>query len=103
VIGQWLNDEFTPATLQAVQRYEEKTNVAIMVLDANIEVLTALRAFYENLGSNKDFGLKDQCAEAILGFLQQLGDMIHIFQGQRRRVKLLVDVTENRKNLVSLP
>jgi hypothetical protein len=38
---------YTPTDLQNVQYYEDKTNEAIMALEANVDVLKALRYFYE--------------------------------------------------------
>jgi hypothetical protein len=102
VVGPWLTDEFTPERLQSVQRYEEKITNASMVIEANIEVMTSLRAYYANLADNKDFLMRDSCAEAIVMFLQHLNDMINAFKGQQRRAKLLGEVTENRKVLVSM-
>lgn len=71
-----------------------------MVLDANIKVMTSLRDFYRKLSNNEDFDLKDLCAGDVLAFVQQTTDMIHTFSGYERRIKLLIDMTENRKNLV---
>ncbi|KAF2267133.1 hypothetical protein CC78DRAFT_593648 [Lojkania enalia] len=100
VVGPWLNEEFTPASLQALQRSEEKATNAIMILEANMEVLTGLKKFFEKLTLNKDFDMRDQSAEAITAFVQQISDMIHAFAGHKRRATLLVNITENRKNLL---
>ena len=102
VVGPWLTDEFTPELLQSVQRYEEKITNASMITEANIECLISLRTFYANLKENKDFPLRDPCSEAITLFVQQINDMINAFKGQKRRAKLLGEVTENRKVLVSM-
>lgn len=100
VTGPWLSDETTPESLQTAQRYQEKISHASMVIEANIEIMTSLRTFYAGLAKNKDFDMKVQCAEAISMFVQQINDMIHAFQGQKRRAKLLMDITENRKILL---
>ncbi|KAF1979437.1 hypothetical protein BU23DRAFT_154765 [Bimuria novae-zelandiae CBS 107.79] len=100
LIGEWISDDFTPESLQDVQFLEEKATNAAMVLDANIEVMTSLRGFYEKLQEHNGFDMKDLCAEVVLGFVQQITDMIHTFAGYKRRMKLLIEVTENRKNLL---
>jgi hypothetical protein len=85
-----------------VQFFEEKAITATMVLDANIEVMTSLRGFYAKLLEEYDFDMKDRCAGPVHSFTQQITDMIHTFTGYRRRMRLLTDVTENRKNLVCI-
>jgi hypothetical protein len=100
LVGEWVSDEFSPESLQDVQFFEEKAITATMVLDANIEVMTSLRGFYTKLLENYEFDMKDQCAGSVDSFTQQITDMMHTFTGYRRRMKLLTDVTENRKNLV---
>ncbi|KAF2726701.1 hypothetical protein EJ04DRAFT_173320 [Polyplosphaeria fusca] len=99
-VGIWLNQKFTPRVLQDVQQFEEKASSAVMVLESNMEVMTELRKFYEKLMVNADFPMKDSCVEEATIFIQQLNDMIHAFARQKRRAKLLVEITENRKNLL---
>jgi len=72
-----------------------------MGIEANIEVATSLRTFYAELATNKNFDMGIQCAEAVETFVRQANDMIHSFQWQNRRVRLLFDSMENRKILVS--
>lgn len=92
--------EYTSADLQVVQTYEDKTNEAIMVLEANADVLTSLRQFYERLVENKDFPLKENMAGDISTFTRQVNNMIHDLKMQISRAKLLVRITADRKSLV---
>lgn len=92
---------YTPKSLQAVQHCEDKTNEAIMVLEANSDVLSSIRKFYERLLENKDFPLQASCREDILEFSMQVEDMIYDSKMQIARAKVLVQITEDRKTLVS--
>jgi hypothetical protein len=98
--GPWLNREFTPKKLQIVQQYEEKASSAVMILESNIEVMTEMRIFYENLLQNSGFDMKTECLEANESFVQHISDMIHIFATHKRRAKVLVEISENRKTLL---
>ena len=92
--------EYTSEDLQLVQTYEDKTNEAIMVLEANADVLTSLRQFYERLMENKDFPLKKTGSGDIFTFATQVNDMIYDLRMQISRAKLLVRITADRKSLV---
>ncbi len=94
--------EYRPDDLQAVQNYEDKTNEVVMVLEANMDVLISLRKFYENLLKNKYFNLKEDCEEDILQFTTQVNNMIYDSRMQIARAKLLVQIIDDRKNLVSM-
>ncbi|OCK89415.1 uncharacterized protein K441DRAFT_644795 [Cenococcum geophilum 1.58] len=92
--------EYRPDDLQAVQDYEDKTNEVVMVLEANMDVLISLRKFYENLLKNKNFDLKEACEEDILQFATQVNNMIYDSRMQIARAKLLVQIIDDRKNLI---
>ncbi|KAH6699840.1 hypothetical protein BKA61DRAFT_582692 [Leptodontidium sp. MPI-SDFR-AT-0119] len=49
---------YTPNDIQRPQRWENLVNEAIVILAANIDVLTALRRYYEDLIVHPDFQLK---------------------------------------------
>ncbi|KAF2659610.1 hypothetical protein K491DRAFT_755154 [Lophiostoma macrostomum CBS 122681] len=102
VIGPWFTEELTLETLQNVQNYEEKSNLAGMIIETNIEVMAALRNYYRELGLDKNFDMKSECDETMVAFVQQMTELIHTFEVQRRRLRLLVETTENRKTLVRL-
>ena len=94
--------EYIPGDLQTVQSYEDKTNEVIMILEANVDVLTSLRKFYEHLMENKEFSLRKECSEDMLTFATQVNDMIHDLNMHKSRAKLLVRITADRKSLVSI-
>jgi len=95
---------YKPKDLQAVQHYEDKANEAMMVLEANVEVLLSLQGFYERLVKRKDFPkpLRDSCEEGLLNFVAQLQDRIYDSKMHISRTKLLVRITADRKSLVGL-
>jgi hypothetical protein len=94
--------EYTPEDLQTLQYYEEKTNEAIMILEANADVLTSLGTFYKRLVERRDFPLQGDCVEAVSAFAASIDDMVYDSRMQISRAKLLVRITADRKNLVSI-
>ena len=94
--------EYRPDDLQVVQNCEGKTDEVVMVLEANTDVLISLRKFYENLLNNKSFDLKEACEEDIIQFATQVNNMIYDSRTQIARAKLLVQIIDDRKNLVSM-
>jgi hypothetical protein len=95
--------EYTPEDLQTLQNYEEKTNEAIMILEANADVLTSLGTFYRRLVERRDFPLQGNCAEEVFTFAASVDDMVYDSRMQISRAKLLVRITADRKSLVSIP
>jgi hypothetical protein len=93
--------EYEPQDLQTVEHYEEKANEAIMILEANVEVMKSLRTFYEKLTSNNAFSMTGACGDDINTFLTQLDDMMYELNTHISRAKLLVRIATNRKGLVS--
>jgi hypothetical protein len=72
-----------------------------MALEANIDVLGALRKYYQDLLVNNDFDLRGSCAEPVLAFATQVNDAIYDLKMQSSRAKLLARITSDRKSLVS--
>jgi hypothetical protein len=93
--------QYTPSDLQTVQNYEDKTNEAIMVMQANIQVLTSLRKFYQALLKNKHFPLEKACSGDVAAFATQINDMIYDTEMNISRAQLLIRITGDRKSLVS--
>ena len=98
---QYARREYNSDDLLAVQRYEDKINEVIMILATNADVITALRKYYEDLVTHKDFPLKKGTQDAVLSFSTQLNYMIYDLNMQTSRAKLLVKITEDRKSIVS--
>lgn len=71
-----------------------------MVMEANTDVLTSIRRFYERLLDNPDFTLGDKCRGDVFAFAAQIDDMIYDSKMQIARAKVLVRITGDRKNLV---
>jgi hypothetical protein len=90
-----------PEDLQLVQDWEDMTHEAIMILEANADIIKSLRDFYERLAKNIDFTLGATSKEHIAEFGTQLNDMSYDLRMQIARAKLLAQVTADRKTLVS--
>jgi hypothetical protein len=93
--------EYSPTDLQRVQIWEEKTNEAKMILDANATVLIALRDYYLSLLKNSRFPLVGSSEEDVHIFVAQIDDVVYDCKMQSARAKLLVGITSERKVLVS--
>ncbi|KAJ9656960.1 hypothetical protein H2201_008363 [Coniosporium apollinis] len=93
---------YSPRDLQTVQAYEDKTNEAIMILEANLDVMTSLRGFYEALLKNKAFPLTTEtaCFDGVNMFAAQINNMIHDFKMHIARAKLLIRISADRKSLI---
>ncbi|KAL2405853.1 hypothetical protein ABEF95_000939 [Exophiala dermatitidis] len=91
-----------PEHVQHLQRWQDKTSEVIMVLEANVDIMTSLRRFYDGLRINKDVppSLKDGCDLEIANFTASIEDMISDLQMQVARAKLLVKITNDRKEMV---
>ncbi|KAI4708510.1 hypothetical protein J4E89_006566 [Alternaria sp. Ai002NY15] len=88
--------------IQDLQYWQDESNKAVMVLDANAKILTTLRKFYSNLMAHKDFPdtLKTSCEDQLSDFLSQLDEITAEFDMQIARAKLLVNIISDRKQLV---
>lgn len=73
-----------------------------MILEANAEVLTSLRTFYERLVKRTDFPLKGDYRDEVFSFAARVDNMVNDSKMQISRAKLLVRITDDRKNLVSI-
>jgi len=95
---------YGPGTLQSMHRRQDKINEMTMILEGNVDVMMSLCKFYTNLKSNRHFprGLKDSCGDDILAFCAQVEDMIYDLKGQIARATVLLKITNDRKELVSL-
>jgi hypothetical protein len=71
-----------------------------MVMEANTNVLTSLRKYYQHLLRAKDFGLKKVCRADIVAFATQVDDMIYNSRMHIARAKVLAQITADRKGLI---
>ncbi|OQU97587.1 hypothetical protein CLAIMM_03497 isoform 3 [Cladophialophora immunda] len=94
---------YTLRHLQTVQGREDQINEAIMVLEANVDVMQSLCKFYEGLRTRKEIPqtLKDGCDADIATFIAQTNDMISNLKLQIVRANLLVKITKDRKELIT--
>jgi hypothetical protein len=72
-----------------------------MILETNADIMTSIRRFYERLLNDCDFELRTTCRERIQYFALQVENMIDDSRAQIARAKVLVQITEARKTLVS--
>ena len=100
----YAHKDYKPYHIQDLQYWLDKTSEAIMVLEANVDVISALQRFYFSLRENKDFpdNLKQNNADDITSFNAQLDEIISDFRMQISRTKLLVNIIRDRKELVSV-
>jgi hypothetical protein len=73
-----------------------------MILETNADVMTSIRKFYERLLDNTSFDHRTSCRERVQYFALQVENMIYDSRAQIARAKILVQITEARKTLVSL-
>jgi hypothetical protein len=71
-----------------------------MVVDGNMEVMTALYKYYENLVREQDWPLPVSCAERAQIFAKQINNAIYDLKMQSSRSRALARHTSERKNLV---
>jgi hypothetical protein len=98
----YAHKEYKPYHIQELQDWQDRANEAVMVLEANTDVLKSIRRFYIDLISRKDFphALKTACEDHLSTFTSQLDEIINDFHMQTSRAKLLVNIVSNRKELV---
>ncbi|CZT53096.1 uncharacterized protein RSE6_14535 [Rhynchosporium secalis] len=95
------SSDFIPGAddISFIQKKEDETNKAIMMLNANAEILDSLEKFYTRLMKNAHFPLKDndKSKVAIDDFSMQLQDYYHEFRMHASRAKTLGQITADRK------
>lgn len=80
--------------------WKEKTSQAKTLLESNIDVMAALRAYYTTLLDNEDFPLKTECRRSIQNFAADVESNVVWIKMQVRRLDLLAEIIGDRKNLV---
>lgn len=93
--------EYSTRDLQDIQYYEGKSNEAATILEGNIEVISALRAYYQGLLGDGDFPMRTSCHQNITGFAIELEKRVYELRMQISRAKLLTRTTADTKSLVS--
>lgn len=98
----YAHKEYRPYHIQDLQYWHDKTNEAVMVLEANVEVLKALCRFYAKLKDHKDFpdDIRDACVDDVSTFSAHLDEIIDDLKMQISRTKLLSNIISDRKELL---
>lgn len=96
--------QYTPFHMQELQIWKDQMSQTLMVLEANIEIIASLRKFYLALNTNRDLPLafKRVCKEEIVAFAANLDEIIDALKMHALRVRLLVSIIADRKELVRL-
>jgi hypothetical protein len=94
--------QYKPYDIQDLQRWQDRANEAVMVLESNTDILKAIRKFYHGLFDRRDFPtmLQTTCEDELGNFISQLDEIINDFHMQTSRAKLLVNIISDRKELV---
>ncbi|KAF2031394.1 hypothetical protein EK21DRAFT_63388, partial [Setomelanomma holmii] len=98
----YAHKEYRPYHIQDLQHWQDRANEAVMVLEANTNVLKSIHKFYAELGTRKDCPdtLQADCEDNLRSFESQLNEIINDFNMQTSRAKLLVNIISDRKELV---
>ena len=91
---------YNPADIQKIELWKEETNQAAMLLESNADVMTTLQGYYVKLLDNEDFPLRKDCRKDIRSFATDVGSNIVWIKMQVRRLNLLAETINDRKNLV---
>ena len=94
---------FSFADLQRAQNIEEKAKAAMLILKNNISVFTDLMSYYKTIKTYQGWPshFAAQCREDMLRFEQDLSSNKNDMLLQLSRVETLVQLTADRKSLVS--
>jgi hypothetical protein len=93
---------YKPHDIQDLQRWQDRANEAVMVLEANTNILKSIHDFYHDIVNQKEFPgtLKTTCEDDLRTFTSQLNEIINDFHMQTSRARLLVNIISDRKELV---
>jgi hypothetical protein len=88
---------YEPDDLTRLQAKIDKINQVIMVMEANVKILSTLEKYYGKLLEHKDFPLKSACKESISVFSARLAELSYDITMQISRAKALAQLTADRK------
>ncbi|KAF0321691.1 hypothetical protein GQ607_011022 [Colletotrichum asianum] len=93
-----------PGLLSEMQRWEEKANENIMVMESNVKIMTLLQRFYKELVNDEDFPKNQRrpYRQAVKNFAFQLDEIICDTRMQIDRGKVLVKILADRKAVLTL-
>uniref|UniRef100_L2FL98 CorA-like transporter domain-containing protein n=1 Tax=Colletotrichum fructicola (strain Nara gc5) TaxID=1213859 RepID=L2FL98_COLFN len=92
-----------PGLLSEMQRWEEKANENIMVMESNVKIMTLLQRFYKELVNDEDFPRNQRRPgrQAVKNFAFQLDEIICDTRMQIDRGKILVKILADRKAVLT--
>jgi hypothetical protein len=95
---------YEPKHIQDLHRWKDKIIEIVMILEANVNVMSSIGKFYKDFKDSKDVptALKDLCGDDISAFMALLDQMINDFEMQVKRAKLLHTIVDDSKELVSV-
>jgi hypothetical protein len=90
------------SSILALQPWSDKIKESIMIIDANLEIIMALRKFYRDLRKQRHFPpeLAKSCADDIADFTAHLDQITADFKKHASRARLLVDAISDSKKLI---
>ena len=98
------HQELSFSDMQRIQFIEEKANEALLILKANVTILTLLRGYYNSVTSSNDWpqDLQSKCSDDLLLFRQRVSNIESDFQMQESRTEAFLRLLADRKRLVIL-
>jgi hypothetical protein len=95
---------FSAKTLQQVQFIEDKANEMLLILEANIKVVTDIKAHYQKILNSESCPaeLKDGCKAGFSHFEKRINNIVSDLEIQRASAQTLLRLLENRKSLVCI-
>ncbi|KAI1775400.1 hypothetical protein F4818DRAFT_416492 [Hypoxylon cercidicola] len=91
---------YTAQDIQDLQIWEERTRQAIMALEGNVDVMSALMMFYRRVVQDRNFPLRKKCSSDVMTFAVQVGNILSDHRMQIKRAEFLVRTISDRRQLV---
>ena len=93
---------FSVRTLQQVQFIEDKTNEVLLILEANIKIVTSIKQHYETVLASEDCPneLRTDCKTEVAHFRKRIDNIMGDLEIQHSSAVTLLRLLENRKSLV---
>jgi hypothetical protein len=92
---------YTGEDLQRIQKLEDDVNEVILAVNGNVEVLSAMQTFYEDVIQHQHWTLPASCVENVGFFSKATRHALYDLRMQSSRARALAKHTGERKHLVS--
>lgn len=93
---------YSDRDVQILQMWIERICNYISVLEGNVEVVTSLASFYDELLGEDDFPFRTACRGDIVRFKREVKSIADNFRMQISRANALLLLVRDRKELVDL-